>query len=641
MRQLLPLLGLALAAASVIILDEPGTAPVTPRTDRSRAVAKPASPMQSVAIAATPQCGQGCDDRPAPERVDHAEPRVLVFVTLPSGEPAEGAKVQYRATPGRDRRPGAGRNRGDRVELVAVEQETRTDQRGRAIIAAAPRTRLVAQLGELRGSASVTAESTVVRIALEPDVTLRARVLDVAGRPRDQFGLEVTVFSRSRRHPDYSTELTSSMPPTDQDGITQEPLGGLRFPGAELLEWRCALHCDLGRRIELSVSPEELLTGRTVLLVVPAGGELQVSVVGLDGLPARVKVQLVDPLDGSRWAADPLDQDPHDGATRFRQVPLGKRWLAELSGIGETIVEPLDGPLRVDEVVQARVVVPWRSFALRGRIVRPDGIGVLCPRPELRGPLALVLGKGSPDRGASHVERPGEFEVFGVLPADTAMVRDVKLLIDEEPYCLPSAIVLPAPLRPGVTELGDIVVPVAPDERLLASAEVWVEGRNATSECEVWLEGARDGRIDGVRSFPITLGDRLAFRGPPTTRALELIVVHPRCLSRRVPVQLGAHVVVELVRASSLVVHARLPALPHWRWEASLFDDAGDRPLRGNLTDEGFAWRGLAPGSRRLRIAFDGQVVHETFAIDLVPGTNHWLDDGECLDLRLVPLRTR
>src|SRR5262249_17528683 len=160
---------------------------------------------------------------------------------------------------------------------------------------------------------------------------------------------------------------------TDSRGLAVLPHAQetLVMPGPDVVAWWMVLRCDAGTAVERQVTGDELLAGKPIVLTVPVGGAVAVDVVGADGKWSWSRVRLEDATTGEMRA-----DDRDDGASWFRQLPLGRQWVASAAAYGEDVRRALAGPIRADEVVRVRIDLPLRRLYVHGRVVRADGVPV-------------------------------------------------------------------------------------------------------------------------------------------------------------------------------------------------------------------------------------------------------------------------
>ena len=553
-----------------------------------------------------------------------------VLAQLPNGEPAAGAVVRFsEKAPERARRTQWDWHRAEDLEreLTTSGREAIADSRGIAIVPVSTQT-LCVRSGDFYGEAEVGDGRTEVRVLLSLDITILVLVRDQQGRPREHFDVTANVLAESRIEGaiDSRWRLTT----TDARGLASLPHAQLAvpLPGPDLLVWKMVLECDYGPELERTVTAAEFAAERPLVLEVPAGGSIAVEVQNPDDRSPWADVSIEDPQ-----ARLVVGGDPRDDAYWFQQLPLGRRWIATVESFGERVQREIDGPTQVDEVVRVRIDLPLLRILVRGRVVRPDGVPV--PRASIRfaGAPVRFFRETTESRDGSLGDRVGDFAFHGAMPADVANVAGATLHVERESYCVPTTIVLPT-LHAGENELGDVVVQLPPDEMRLASVEVRAGGRNISQEAWAFLQAAGDTQVNSVTSIRAVRDDRIEFLGPRTPSPLVIGASCDGFLSRRVPVRLGEHVVVELEPEARLAVRALLPPVPQRLCTAVLSELDANAGASRFFDGEGYSWDSLSPGRYRLRLFVDGRPVHEVAAIDLVRGANVWPPDGGAIDLR-------
>lgn len=572
------------------------------------------------------------------EQVDGTPLELRVLVLLPDGRPAAGAEVWYwppRSPAQRERDDETlNRTRDLEVALRGSGRMVLADVEGRAAIATETvdvgemSARLCARLGRFYAEEDLGGVPEPIaperKLCLVDDVTLRVLVVDGDGRPCEGVDIEAQVQFRSRRV--GSDDQRYPLGATDAQGLVALPHAQVELPTprAEFLTWQMRLGCaqKVMSAGERQVSAAELLSPEPIRLVVRAGGTIVARIVDADGAP------WTDPtthlrgigtkgrLTGSLHLADPAHY-------LFHQVPLGQRWRLHSGGHSMVVV----GPVRSDEVVEARLVVPVRQWSLVGRLVCSDG--ELLPR------ASLALRGTDPDvQTAIAHGQDGELQIGWSLPAAVERLAGLELEVDHGRFAGRPRIAL-GTLRPGRNEVGELVVPVPADEVLLASVELRCEGR-ALAGGDAWLL-ARD-RGDG-RRVPAAAkrqGAVLSLRGRSPQVPMDLVCAHPECVdSLPIAIGLGEHRVVELRRAALLRVQVDAPTIPfEMIWADLAAVDGGE--TSGYIAGATFCWLPMVPGRYRLRIGTKDRVLYEAASIELAPGLNRWPADGAPIDLRGV-----
>src|SRR5690606_5953612 len=115
-------------------------------------------------------------------------------------------------------------------------------------------------------------------------------------------------------------------------------------------------------------------------VVVPTGGTIEVSPVDADGRPVPAWITLWDE------ALDAYELRPEEpgGRSRFRQVPLGRRWTIQAQGGDQHHSIVIDGPRNADEPVAIEMPLPFRRWDLAARVVRSDGVAPGAGKLRLR-----------------------------------------------------------------------------------------------------------------------------------------------------------------------------------------------------------------------------------------------------------------
>lgn len=572
--------------------------------------------------------------------------RARVQVVDVAGDPVAGALVRY-WPPRNQATRDADSSRLQEVEdvetlLASTGSAATTDASGWVEIVADPETPLRARRGDDYGEASlpsyVPSALGDVRIELRRDVALRVEVVDSDGRPAAGRWVraDVECFTRSRG----LVSNYAAIGPTDGAGIAilRHALHQLEVDESVVCgELALTIHrgdsdSEPTLLAERRVAFAELQPQTSVRLTIPAGGTIVVTATDADGGPFGGTVWLLDE-DGELF-----DQNPEvrDAEYVFRGVPRGRRWRIEASDRGMLVGAPdnavarVVGPASNEEVVAVALQVAVRSWELRFRLVRSDGRPVEDATILARHP---ALG----DR-----EFSGTCDQFGKVRglelrgnAAVADLAPLELHI-ESPFCRQGAVVVDRPIRGGTTDLGDVVVDPPTGETLLASVEVRAAGKNVTGHAvvEVYLEN------DPARPLPTLsrlVDGVIELRGVPPSRRMQLSCRVPGFLEPTLPpLRVGEHRVVELQPAASLCVAMRADGLPLAPLSAVLVRIGDEQKDRGSIDDLVHAalWWRVAPGRYRLRIEFEGHLVHEVAPLELRPGENRWPADGTRLDLR-------
>lgn len=615
--------------------DRPVDVPAAPSAFATPRTAAADGSRGSPAAAAAPDTPERLRaQRPLGGTIDGAPLELLVLVRFPDERPAAGAEVWYwgprsEAQRARDR-DAKDRASDAEVALRASGKVAITDAQGQVAIATETVGVICARLGRFYAEVNLALLASTpaeLQLRLAEDLTLRALVVDGEGQPREGIEIEAEVQFRSRRL--GSESETHTMGRTDAQGLVTLPHAQLEVsaPSPEFVTWQMRLRC-VQKEISLEereVGAAEVTSPAPIRLVVRTGGTIVARVVDADDALWWQYGSTFLEGDGAADRLLPSQSSTSLAQYTFRQVPLGQQWQLHSGGYSTPVV----GPVRSNEVVEVRLQVPVRQWELVGRLVRSDG-------EHLAEAAVALIGPDPVPRLKTTCGRDGELRYWWSLPSAVESLAGVVLEVSHELVVGKAQLALGVALRPGRTELGDLVVPVPADEVLLASVELRCEGKVlAGGRARLLLRGEGD-----ESCFPVVAkrqGDALFLRGRPRQGQMELVCSHPHCLeSPRTAIEVGEHRVVELRCAASLEVQVDAPTIP----QALIWGELRPVDGRARWMESGgptFSWSTLKPGCYTLRIGAKDRVLYEVAAIVLGAGRNQWPSDGAPIDLRSVP----
>jgi hypothetical protein len=478
-----------------------------------------------------------------------------------------------------------------------------------------------------------TADVPIV-VELQRDVTLRVEVVDDGGRPCAGLFVQVESQFVSRRR--GSGTYGDQFGPTDGQGRATWLHVQRRtpVPGPDVLAFAMNVSCAL-RHLESkqrAVLADELMAAAPVRLVVPSGGEVVVLVVDADGKP-YVHTWPVLRCVGEDITCSPSGNGG-DGC-RFAQVPVARRWLAELRISDNPPAVAFDGPRQAGDLVKVALQVPRRQWLLRGRLLQ-DGAPLIGAVVRLqRTPDA----DSTPDRSRRTTDERGCFALFGTL-GDEVAACDVSLLVEHG--CVPkdTCIACSKQLAPGEVDAGDIELPPFAANRALATVQVLGDGRDisATAGAGLSVRDAEQPTHGKPWLTQVRQTDRgIELWGPVPPGELELFVSANGYLGKRVSVRLHEQVTVELERAAELWASLVPPIVPLDILNVTLAAEGiaaghgrGPTEQRSNQWN----WPFQGPGHYRIAVEIGDTVVYESEPFELQPGMNRWPSDGSVRDLR-------
>ncbi len=362
--------------------------------------------------------------------------------------------------------------RGDHAAAVARFGRTfRTDREGRVVV---PFPRVESLIGARHAGAwaqdTIAPLTSEVELALEPAPAFTVRLVDERGSavPDERIALRQRLADGSyqalhfRRTDAEGRARFAHLPWLRADPVAPAPQV---FVGAELLAAE-----PVQRVLDPAREPEQ-----EFVLQLPGTGEVLLELIDSDGQPwhgeGEVEFALADDTFAASRAAGA------DVPVPSLRIPIraGRAVLRVGLGIGlELFVEPhgwkqhlatVVGPTRAGESVVARVPLHAPAPTIRGRIVDPDGRplsneSLLCELWSLRETQWHVEARRS--------DGDGRFAGFGgpYLQDEGAWALHFALARAPE---LVARVTLPAPVRAGPIELGDVVLGPAP---LLVRGEV-------------------------------------------------------------------------------------------------------------------------------------------------------------------------
>jgi hypothetical protein len=574
--------------------------------------------------------------------------RARVQVVDAAGQPVAGAIVRFwppRSLQTRDADWQRYEALADMETLLAATgTAATTDAAGLVEIVADPETPLRARrdgdVGEGNLPRHIDTALNDVRIALRRDITLRVEVVDTEGRPA--VGRSVRADAACLTRARGLVHDHASLGRTDDAGVAllRHALHVLDIDEPVLAgELTLSIHHGdsdseptLLAKHRLAFAEVQKITN--VRLTVSAGGTIVATVTDADGAPLGYRHLWLIDEHGALFDQAP---DTRDDVYTFRGVPPGRRWRIEANdhwlmvGAPENSVVHFVGPRTNDDTVAVAMQVPVRFWDLEFRLVRRDGHPVADAR--------VVV--GHPALGGEQFlgESDGRGRVGGLWLRGQTTVVDLAPLTLSIGYPLidrTNTIVVHNPVRPGGTDLGDIVVEPPVGEMLLARIEVRAGSKNVTHDAavSVFSEGYEYRHWPTVA--PIVDGV-VELRGvPPPQRMLLDCSLAGFLRPTLPPLRIGEHRVVELEPAASLCVALRADGLPTSQLHARLVRLVDGHEDRGTIDDvmHTALWWRVVPGRYRLRIGFGDRVVHEVPALELAPGVNRWPADGTRLDLR-------
>lgn len=395
--------------------------------------------------------------------------------------------------------------RQQRQELSADPDEVhqrlgwnaRTDGKGLARVAIASGSTLVQAFADGRyAEARIVCQSDAIengwRLELEPDLTLRAQVVDIEGRPAP--GVPVRILATSR-----DGQPAMSHPPS---ALTHGPHGIAVFrhlqtwgrkgahtlPECQQAEWRVATvlpgFVDRGVVFDRAAPPVE-----PVVLQLPATGQLMARLLW-EGRPQLGRVEfrayrrpdrdLGEPEKGP-WL--PIDED---GWACFPHVALGGE-LVVRARLGENEVEgAVQAPTNRGQEVRVELTAD-NLIALRGRLIASDGK----PLAAARVVGEVLTGYGQIDLELD-TDAQGRFACF--LGQDhVAATRLDSLSLRHSPGEGPvqRASIENFELRRGWNDLGDLRLESGP---LVVSGQLVFEPADARPHVEIATEYSSGGR---------------------------------------------------------------------------------------------------------------------------------------------------
>ncbi len=563
---------------------------------------------------------------------DTARPLRLVVVH-PDGTRAAGAEVRYWPLRSQTQRAHHHRlvDKGGDLEaaLRATGRVATTDARGCVAIEVDPDSDVCARSGSTYAQAFLALfdHPAFVDLWLElrPDVTVRIQVVDAQGQGRAGIAVAAQARADARHRGPCSEEF--EFPVTDAGGHTllRHAQEHLPMPSREIFEWKMTVHWRNGDTAgQREVTAEDLTNEAPIRLLVPLGGTVVAKLVDADGKPWPGRAELIGTDSEQAFVAD--DRDERAGLSYFRQVPLDKRWQLEATPDG-SLVQHFVGPTRSDEVVEVSMQVPQRMWDIRGRIVDGDG------KPVFGAKVALAS-RGTPEEVELSTTGQGEFRLWGQRPQSVVAIDDLVVRVQHAMLSSPLAIRIDRVLRPGLSDLGDLVVPVPQDLVLLATVEARHEGQVITSRAWAGLREA--GGRDTLKTLVVARfrGDLIELRGRIPEKPMELRCGADGFLpSLPVPIQRGDHRIVELQRANRLRIPIVPPAIPVDTLRAEL-KSATDVDTTGLGNGYSFQWDWLARGTYSLRITAGGRVLHEVPQLVIDDADVTWPATGDRLDLR-------
>jgi hypothetical protein len=394
----------------------------------------------------------------------------------------------------------------DHERLAAlVGWQTRSDRDGKATIAVTAESQIRARAegtwGMLVLRRNAVEPPTGHRLLLQPDVVVQVRVLDAEGRAACDVPVQLVPIDAKGapvRHFGWQALARTRAP----DGIaTIEHLQSLRHEAAndqgielDTVRWhvRAALpgNDDPGEPLDLENAPTEPITlrlppcgsvhVRAVLAGQPAPGFRQASMHSRDERGERGR---------RKFEAARSERVAEDGVARFQHVPLqAALWVG--SNTGGYMHAQCNGPAQAGQVVEVTLKHADESLLLRGRLVDAERQPIVSRniQGQLRGPeLHNWL--------QFRTEADGTFMVTAGTSRKNNALEQCFFTLQRPDQPPLRADVSPRTLRPGIEDLGDVVL-VEP-KALVGGRFVQPDGAPFTKPVSVWVEReepTRDGK---------------------------------------------------------------------------------------------------------------------------------------------------
>ena len=498
------------------------------------------------------------------------------------------------------------------------------DAAGRLVIAV-PRggpTKLVARAGDLWARESIGEdEEGPVRVQLERDQTLSARVVDTAGTPV----AGVTVEIRSLRH---SWSHVADDRETDADGLARFPHVQNVIRYDEDRTWVVGIEAALDPWVQEPVDPRAWPAG-PVTLVLPATGEVELLVLDEYGEPLagagtatlgivrEGQPRQISPFGGERRQR--VERDVVDGVARFPHVGLGLELeLAaqrEGSNVDTHVYGP--GPLAPGQTAAYELRLGSDHPVVRLRAV--DGKGA---------PLAQARVQVRIDYASRHMQNANEVSFvtdeqgYGMLDLQGHWTEGTvrTLTFTMGPRNAPQGTAqldLSRKLGPGVTDLGDVVIAAAPlfvAGRLVDSRGAGVEDaqlvlRYRTGDRTWWEEAwdfshetGPDGRFEVRGTFA---GDEFKLGAKQSSQACPMVVFEPGERNVQLALQAGGFVVGSILMDERIphdALHVDIRGAEGW--DLDYLSDTNGRTSPGD--DGAFRLGPLLPGTYRVDVRLEG-----------------------------------
>jgi hypothetical protein len=535
-------------------------------------------------------------------------------------------------------------------------RETVADARGQLTLALQEKLFLAGRVNGLYGllyleAASLEAEQ-VHELRLRPDLQMRVRVIDAAGKPAAHFPLGLQGRwddpAMDGKEEEEATRRIYTSFTTDAKGVAvlghlQEWMkivaGNSGPPDQAVLFFPLPDESQDLRVFDLDDLPTEVVelqappTGSILMRVVDAEGSLRRDVQDFylrygEGEMRRTYSSCIEPLS--------------DGICRFNWLPLGKRYGvdAAIDNGGNAIEMIVDGPRVQGEELEVEIRAESAAVSLVGRVVDMDGRPLSRHRLRLQQEnehLPFIVNFNSDAEGRFRVDLGDEY-VGGNL-VNPVLIHIPGLAIGERM----GSLALPETIPAGLTDLGDVILPQG---ETLVTGRVRIDGELPRLRPAIIVDRAVPDEVEGtawerLRAFQVRWLDRERFEVvalphagrfriraeaascPPS--AFQDFAAGQRDLSFELrsggSLQVRVHCD-DMLSLGQMVLSLVSEASASWRPAGML---QTWKPRFGGEPSDDFTWRGIPDGSYRIEVYARGHVrpIRQVAGIQIQSSAEH------------------
>lgn len=446
----------------------------------------------------------------APELPDDAEWIEVTIVHRESGEPIAGANVMWTnqlQSNGISKLPMHERWQYYNPEKLAKRfgWRTRSDEHGRVrVVPGKQRATIIAEKDGLYGMGTFGSEPPPRighRVEIEPDLTLRVKVLAANGEPASGVSMATLNHDPKKPLPTQRWWYGSQPVVTDDDGIAafrhmqKQQRSGSRKAEKPILQWLVYVRSP-GLEVEPLRVDAQAPPSEPVEMQLPGSAHLRVRLLtGGDPWSQRsVRVWESPKKQGSRQSWMMMNQairaqTDGDGWFEYRHVGVGKMFTVSIDNVTAEVA----GPSVVDETAERTINIDENAIVLAGKAVRPDGTGLA--QEQIK--IAVRDTKGMRGETWVRTEKDGTFVALRSPKSDGTPFDRATVIVRYDPDDEQGLVAELAPrvLQVGRIDLGDVQMRGA---HLIVSGTI-VPTVKLEHKCNVQLERMRPPRREGSK----------------------------------------------------------------------------------------------------------------------------------------------